>query len=217
MLVHSIIAMLALLHLVVGLKPQACTCTAICTHTLAHTLTTHKCTCACTHSLTHALTRTRTHAHTHARTLTCTHACTHTQLSLVIYSMCPHDRLLSAPTSLWGRCGRHNSPTASSVMDFVNCCSDGSRVPVDTVHSSLLRTTPLFLPGGTISRIFLPTYSWPRLLTCPNHLNRAVLVLSDIPYFHMLPHDDAVDDRLQDRTRIRWAGASIVGRASLER
>ena len=27
--------------------------------------------------------------------------------------------LLAAPTWLWGRCGRHNSPPASSVMDLV--------------------------------------------------------------------------------------------------
>ena len=29
------------------------------------------------------------------------------------------------------------------------------------------------LPGGTISTVFLLTYSWSRLLTCPNHLNLA--------------------------------------------
>ena len=31
---------------------------------------------------------------------------------------------------------------------------------------------------GTISRVFLPTYSWSRLLTCPNHPNLAFLLLS---------------------------------------
>ena len=29
------------------------------------------------------------------------------------------------------------------------------------------------LPSGTISTVFLLTYSWSRLLTCPNHLNLA--------------------------------------------
>ena len=36
------------------------------------------------------------------------------------------------------------------------------------------------LPGGIISRVFLPTYSWSRLLTYPNHLNFAFLHLSVI-------------------------------------
>ena len=36
---------------------------------------------------------------------------------------------------------------------------------------------PLFLlPGGTISRVFLPTYRWSRLFTCPNHLSTPVLL-----------------------------------------
>ena len=46
--------------------------------------------------------------------------------------------LLAVPTWLWGRCGRHNTPPASSVMDFVFRRSDGSHVSVDTVHPSLL-------------------------------------------------------------------------------
>ena len=33
------------------------------------------------------------------------------------------------------------------------------------------------LPGGTISRVLLPTYSWSLLLTCPNHLNLGFLHL----------------------------------------
>ena len=80
--------------------------------------------------------------------------------------------LLAAPTWLWGHCGRHNYPQASSVMDFVFRRSDGSHVSIDTVHPSLL------LPGGTISRVFLPTYSWSRLFTWPNHLSLAFLHLS---------------------------------------
>ena len=56
--------------------------------------------------------------------------------------------LLAAPTYwLWGRCGRHNSPAASSVMDIVFRRSDCSHVSVDTVHPSLLRSSPLSSPG----------------------------------------------------------------------
>ena len=36
------------------------------------------------------------------------------------------------------------------------------------------------LPGGTISSVFLPTYSLSRLFTWPNHLSRAFLHLSAI-------------------------------------
>ena len=45
--------------------------------------------------------------------------------------------LLAAPTWLKGRCGRHNSPPASSVMDFIFRRSGGSRVSVDTVSVSV--------------------------------------------------------------------------------
>ena len=54
--------------------------------------------------------------------------------------------LLAPPTWLWGCCGRHNSPPASSVMDFIFCRSDGSHVPVDTVHPSLIRSFSLSSP-----------------------------------------------------------------------
>ena len=55
--------------------------------------------------------------------------------------------LLAAPTWLWGRCGRHNSPPASSVTDLVFRRSDGSHFSVDTVHPSLLRSSSLSSPG----------------------------------------------------------------------
>ena len=54
--------------------------------------------------------------------------------------------LLAAPTWLWGRCGRHNSPQASSAMDFIFRRSDGSHVSVDTVHPSLLRYSSFSSP-----------------------------------------------------------------------
>ena len=55
--------------------------------------------------------------------------------------------LLAAPTWLWGRCGTHNSPPASSVMDLAFRRSDDSHVSVDTVHPSLLRSSSLSSPG----------------------------------------------------------------------
>ena len=55
--------------------------------------------------------------------------------------------LLAAPTWLRGRCGRHYSPPASSVMDLVFSRSNGSHVSVDTVHPSLLRSFSLSSPG----------------------------------------------------------------------
>ena len=85
---------------------------------------------------------------------------------------------LAAPTWLWGRCGRHNSLPVSSVMNFIFCRSDASHVSLDTVHTYLFRSSSLPFPGGTISRVFRPTYSWSSLLTCPNHLNLAFLHLS---------------------------------------
>ena len=57
-------------------------------------------------------------------------------------SVMKHDvLLLAAPTWLWGRCGRHNSPPFCSVMDFIFCRPDSCHVChvyVDTVaHSSV--------------------------------------------------------------------------------
>ena len=49
----------------------------------------------------------------------------------------------SRSTWLRGRCGRHNSPPASSVMDFIFHRSDGSHISVDTVHPSLIRSSSL--------------------------------------------------------------------------
>ena len=55
--------------------------------------------------------------------------------------------LLATSTWLWGRCGRHNSPPASSVMVFIFRRSDGCHVSVDTVHTSLLRSSSHSSPG----------------------------------------------------------------------
>ena len=49
---------------------------------------------------------------------------------------------LCSPT----RCGRHNSPPASSVMDFIFRRSDGSHVSVETVHPSLLWSSSFSSP-----------------------------------------------------------------------
>ena len=39
------------------------------------------------------------------------------------------------------RCGRHDSPPASSVNDIIFCCADSSYVSVDTGRPSLLRSS----------------------------------------------------------------------------
>ena len=54
---------------------------------------------------------------------------------------------------LLGRCGRPNSPPASSVMEFIVCCSDGSHESVDTVHPSLLRSSSFSSPMCTTHQI----------------------------------------------------------------
>ena len=58
--------------------------------------------------------------------------------------------ILFAPTWLLGRCGRHNSPPASYVMDLDFRRSDGCHVSVDKVHPYLmafhLDTCTLSLP-----------------------------------------------------------------------
>ena len=48
---------------------------------------------------------------------------------------------IAARSWLWVRCGGHNSPPASSVMDLVFRRSGGSHVSVYTVHPSLLRSS----------------------------------------------------------------------------
>ena len=51
-------------------------------------------------------------------------------------------------------------------------------LPVDTVPHLCFGFSRFLLTVGTISKVFLPTYSWYRLLTCPNHHNLAYLHLS---------------------------------------
>ena len=47
-----------------------------------------------------------------------------------------------------------------------------SRISSFTTSKNLLFGLPLFLfPGNSISIIFLPTYSWSLLMTCPYHLS----------------------------------------------
>ena len=54
--------------------------------------------------------------------------------------------LLAAPTWLRGHCGKHNSPPASSVVDFIFRRSDGSHISIDTVHPSLFRSSSFSSP-----------------------------------------------------------------------
>ena len=86
--------------------------------------------------------------------------------------------LLAALTWLWGRCSRHNSPPASSVMDFIFRRSDGSHVSVDTVHPSLLQSSSFSSPSwyhlqSLSSELFLVSP-----LTRRHHLSLAFLQLS---------------------------------------
>ena len=87
--------------------------------------------------------------------------------------------LLAAPTWLWGRCGRHNSPPTSAVMDFIFRRPDGSHVSVDTVHTSLLRPSSSSSPRWYISRVKCSQFL---LLVFPNHrrLNLPLIVPSYI-------------------------------------
>ena len=70
----------------------------------------------------------------------------------------------SLPLGCGGRCGRRNSPPASSVMDFIFRRSDGSHVSVDTVDPSLLRYS---------------SFSSPRWYHLQSLSSDVVLVLSD--------------------------------------
>ena len=91
--------------------------------------------------------------------------------------------LLAAPTWLWDCCGKHNSPPASYVMDFIFCRSEDSHVPVDPVFLCFL------LPGGTISGVFLPTQYWYRLFMWPNHHSLAFMYLYlQSPLCYRWPH-----------------------------
>ena len=83
-------------------------------------------------------------------------------------------------------CGRQEQEQAEIPSRFPGGSVSFYGVPIAIV-SRLTQSTnlcfgrPLFLlPGGTISRVFLPTYSLSRLCTCPNHLSIAFLYLSVI-------------------------------------
>ena len=78
---------------------------------------------------------------------------------------------LAAPTWLWGRYDRHNSPPASYVMDFVFRRSDGSHVSIDTIHPSLLRTSSFSSPRW----YHLQSLSSDVFLVSPNHLCLATI------------------------------------------
>ena len=96
--------------------------------------------------------------------------------------------LPSATTCMWGRCGRHNSPPASSVMGFIFRRSDGSHVSVDTVHSSLLRSSSLSSPGWC----HLQSLSSGAFLVSPLDVSKPPqscfpAPLCDVLYFKSLP------------------------------
>ena len=80
---------------------------------------------------------------------------------------------------MWSLRQTQYSHPASSVMDFIPM----TLMPRLTPSTDLCFGLPGFLlPGGTIFRAILPTYSWYRLLTCPSHLKIAFLYLSVMFY-----------------------------------
>ena len=81
-----------------------------------------------------------------------------------------------------GRCGRHNSPPASSVMDLVFCCPDSCHVSVDTVHPSL--------PWSSSSPKWyhLQSFFFPRILgLVSSHVQTTSALLSCTSLRYSLP------------------------------
>ena len=128
------------------------------------------------------------------------------QQSLVIGYVCRVRSLslllLAAPTWLWSRCGRHNSPPASYVMDFIFRRSDGSHVLVDTVHPSLLRSSSHSSPrwyhiqslSSDIVLVSPLRTAKPRQCCCPAHL-------SDTLYIQSIPDIGANTSEQKKRDR----------------
>ena len=58
------------------------------------------------------------------------------------------------------------------------CVSFAPTSPISsfTASTNLLFGLPLLFPGNSISIIFLPTYSWSLLMTCPYHLSLPSLI-----------------------------------------
>ena len=83
-------------------------------------------------------------------------------------------------------CGRQEQEQVGVPSRFPRGSVSFSGVPIAIVprltqSTHLCFGRPVFLlPGGAISRVFLPTYSWSRLFTCPKHLSIAFLYLSVI-------------------------------------
>ena len=74
--------------------------------------------------------------------------------------------LLAAPTWLWGRCGRHNSPPASPVMDFIFCCScPGCHSPSISV-AVFLDVFSQVVPSPGRGKRGRPKQGW---MDCVNH------------------------------------------------
>ena len=66
-----------------------------------------------------------------------------------------------------------------SKPSYFQCPSPSHQLPPSsfTTSKNLLFGLPLFLfPGDCISIIFLPTYSWSLLMTCPYHLSLPSLI-----------------------------------------
>ena len=98
-----------------------------------------------------------------------------------------------------GRCGRDNSPQASSVIDLVLCRSDDPHVSVDTVHPYLFRSSSLSSPGcyhlqslsSCVVLVSSPTcVAKPYILllnsiTCGSLADCILTLINGIPFRHM--------------------------------
>ena len=98
-----------------------------------------------------------------------------------------------------GRCGRHNSPQASSVIDLVLCRSDGPHVSVDTVHPYMFRSSSLSSPGcyhlqslsscvvlvSSPTCVAKPYILYLNSITCGSLADCILTLINGIPFRHM--------------------------------
>ena len=63
-------------------------------------------------------------------------------------------------------------------LSVFNVCLLCTNFPISsfTTSTNLLFGIPLLFPGNSISIIFLPTYSWSLLMTCPYYLSLPSLI-----------------------------------------
>ena len=71
----------------------------------------------------------------------------------------------------------YQHPPNLSVFNIRLLCTNFPHIFFYYIYkSSLFSLSLLLFPGNSISIIFLPTYSWSLLMTCPYHLNLSSLI-----------------------------------------